>query len=168
GFYSTWTGRLLVPRAARDEFDDDPETYCDAVMSNMVKVDHEDYPSFLYEEGDFDCDAVDAGLCRGDLLLKAYRHVFTSASSVTRPPGQKSSGRGCISHIYKLENVAPESIAYIATLVRNVLSSSPTWDVKDGDFDCGIFFANTVALFRGGETEQDDVWTRDTLAWWNA
>ncbi|KAI0369441.1 hypothetical protein BV20DRAFT_365547 [Pilatotrama ljubarskyi] len=168
GWHSVWTARLLVPRASRDEFDDDPQMFCDAVIGMDVKIDHEDYPSFLYsDDEEFDKDAIDVGLLRSGLLIKTVRHVLTSPSSVTKPAGKKGLGRGCISQIYKLDRVAPETIAYVATLVRNLLSSSETWEVKDGDFDGQEFYANIIKLFKGGRSVDED-WVRETLIFWNS
>ncbi|OSD00043.1 hypothetical protein PYCCODRAFT_728913 [Trametes coccinea BRFM310] len=169
GFHSLWTGRLLTPRVNRDEFDENPQAFCDAVLDNTIGISDEDYPSFLYsDDEDFDPEAIDVGLCYGDLLVKAYRRVFTSASSVNKPPGKRGLGRGCISQIYKLDTVTPGSIAYIATLVRNVLSSCDSWEVKDGHFDGEHFFNRLVSLFNTEAEDADLCWISDAVVFWNS
>ncbi|KAI9057375.1 hypothetical protein FKP32DRAFT_1681519 [Trametes sanguinea] len=171
GFHSLWTGRLLTPRINRDEFDEDPQAqvFCDAVLDDTIDIDDSNYPSFLYsDDEEFDPEAIDVGLCVGGLLVKAYRRVFTSASSVNKPPGKRGLGRGCISQIYKLDTVAPGSIAYIATLVRNVLSSCDSWEVNDGHFDGEKFYDRVVALFDTEAEDADLGWISDTIVFWNS
>ncbi|TFK79731.1 hypothetical protein K466DRAFT_505095, partial [Polyporus arcularius HHB13444] len=134
--------------------------YCESVRDNLITIDHRDYPSFLYDVEEYDADRIDKGLLRSELLVKAYRHIFTSPSSAERPQGQMSSH--CIASIYKLERVTPESIAYVACLLRNSLSSCPGWQVDDGAF-LGVPFNKSIINLFTGDTE----WAYETLSWWN-
>lgn len=51
-----------------------------------------------------------------DLLYKAFKHVFTSPSSVDQEPKATRSGNA---RIHGMKHVTPGSIAYIATQVRS-------------------------------------------------
>ncbi|KAI0674392.1 hypothetical protein C8Q78DRAFT_1076034 [Trametes maxima] len=145
GFHSLWTARLLVPRVMRDEFDEDPQVFCDSIINGRQNM----------------------GLCRGPLLLKALRHIFTSPSSVNKPPGKKSQGRGCIAQMYKLDAVHPENIAYTVTLTRSLLSASTCWEDEDGAFEAETFYSNVVRLFKDDPNVDED-WAAETLSWWNS
>ncbi|KAI0652174.1 hypothetical protein C8Q79DRAFT_922702 [Trametes meyenii] len=151
----------------RDEFDEDPQAFCDSVIDGRQSIDHNNWPSMMYTNGLFDPDAVDMGLCRGSLLLKALRHIFTSPSSVNKPPGKKSQGRGCIAQMYKLDTVEPENIAYVAALTRSLLSASTCWEDEDGTFEAETFYSNVVRLFKD-DINVDDDWVAETLSWWNS
>ncbi|TFK94496.1 hypothetical protein K466DRAFT_476237, partial [Polyporus arcularius HHB13444] len=136
--------------------------FCHSVLGGDIDIDHRDNPYFLYPAGEFDPFDLWKGLCQGESTLKALRGIFCSPSSITLPPGARSMGRGCISHIYKIRNVEPRSIAYVATLWRNVLSSCPSWEENDGEFSGPAFFKRLVALF------DDEIWANETLSWWNS
>ncbi|KAI0694637.1 hypothetical protein C8T65DRAFT_584818, partial [Cerioporus squamosus] len=139
----------------------------DAVLSGLVKVDHKDNPNFLYPEGGFEAEDLYNGLTEGETLEKVVRAILCSPSSISQPPGQKTMGRGCISHIYKLDSISPRTIAYSATLWRNVLSSCSSWQDNDGAFSGPAFFKRIVKLFDGDDDDEKD-WARETLSWWNA
>ncbi|KAI0667872.1 hypothetical protein C8Q78DRAFT_980862, partial [Trametes maxima] len=140
--------------------------FCDSVIDGRQSIDHNNWPSMMYANGMFDPDAIDRGLCRGMLLLKALRHIFTSPSSVNNPPGKKNQGRGCIAQMYKLDTIEPENIAYVATLVSPLLSASTCWEDEDGAFDAEAFYNNIVHLFKD-DTNIDKTWALETLSWWN-
>lgn len=38
------------------------------------------------------------------------------------------------------------------------------WTVDDGAFEYGVFYHNIVRMF---ESDPDDDWAKETLAWWN-
>jgi hypothetical protein len=54
---------------------------------------------------------------------EAYKHVFTSPSSVDQEPKATRSGNA---RIHGMTSVTPASIAYVATQVRNVCIGNAT------------------------------------------
>ncbi len=99
----------------------------------MIIVDHTGFPSFLYWDDDYDPDNLDRGLLRNDEYVKvsmydlvinfalkrataqAYRIIFASPSSASRPHGAMSTH--CVAKLYELTEVTPGSLAYVAVLV---------------------------------------------------
>jgi hypothetical protein len=94
------------------------------------------WPIFLYAGYEYDSEDPWKGLFRSTILIcvssfqtlgfcnrltfltfKAYKHVFTSPSSVEKAPRATRSGNA---RIHGMTSVTPASIAYIATQVRNV------------------------------------------------
>jgi len=69
GFYHLMTARLLCPRQLRDEFDTDMEGFCRRVQNGTLAITHNDLPSFLYPEDEYNADALDEHLLRGPFLL---------------------------------------------------------------------------------------------------
>jgi hypothetical protein len=96
------------------------------------------WPIFLYAGSDYDPEDPWKGLFRGTLLvsvspfyipfrslptflcIKAYKHVFTSPSSVEKGPRATRSGNA---RIHGMTSVTPASIAYIATQVSTYSAS---------------------------------------------
>ncbi|KAI0737524.1 hypothetical protein C8Q80DRAFT_1276282 [Daedaleopsis nitida] len=168
GWESHWTAYQLLSHQAVEEFDANPEEFLNLLRTTTdILIDHHDNPTYLYAHGEYNPDKVDEALCQGEALLRALRCVYTSPSSAFEPAGKKAAGRGCISQIYKIDAVQPTMIAYIATLYRNVLTSSPKWEDKDGAFNGKLFYQKIVDLFTG-PTIAEERWALDTLAWWNS
>jgi hypothetical protein len=98
------------------------------------------WPVFLYAEQHFDPEDPWKGLFRSIILVfvrillnfiygsfcfdclfaKAYKHVFTSPSSVDNINKATRSGNA---RIHSMTQVTPASIAYIATQVSSLLAS---------------------------------------------
>jgi hypothetical protein len=38
------------------------------------------------------------------------------------------------------------------------------WTIDDGAFEYGVFYQNIVTML---ESDPDDEWAQETLAWWN-
>ncbi len=58
----------------------------------------------------------------GEFLIEAFKHVFTSPSSVDKEPKATRSGNA---RIHGMTNVTPGSIAYIATQVNQYFLTVP-------------------------------------------
>ncbi|RPD55044.1 hypothetical protein L227DRAFT_615695 [Lentinus tigrinus ALCF2SS1-6] len=161
GFSTLWTARANVPRSLRDQFDRDPDEFCKKILCGEVRVDHTTFPSFVYKEGPYDEGNQAQGLFRGEPLTDAFRGVFKGATAARGPPGSNGSGHGSISRIYGLSSVRPESIAYIACLVRYVLSNSPVWEPDNGAFKGEEFYKRILKVF------QNETFAKETLAYWD-
>jgi hypothetical protein len=60
---------LLCPQQLRDNFDKDMEGFCHDVKNGTILVSHDDWPSFLYPEYNYDPNAIDKNLLCGPFLL---------------------------------------------------------------------------------------------------
>jgi hypothetical protein len=112
--------------------------------------------------------------------MQAYKHIFTSPSSVDKENRATRSGNA---RIHGMTCVTPASIAYIATQVPIVLFSShsmfPPYDLLQARFalsssavfsrtdtttDSERFYNNILDLFEDVE-EREEV--EDLIVWWN-
>jgi hypothetical protein len=132
GFCHHATARMLCPRSMRDEFDKDWEKFSRDVQNGKLLITEDGLPSFLYPETAYNSDALDENLLRGPFLLsvsqpifcmcitdpcKCYRHVFTGPRTAMKATKGKSPGKRCVADIYKMTEVTPTTIAYIAVIV---------------------------------------------------
>ncbi|RXW12443.1 hypothetical protein EST38_g13412 [Candolleomyces aberdarensis] len=102
------------------------------------------------------------GLFRGKLLVSAYKHVFTSPSSVDG--NESRATRSCNARIHGMKTVTIPSIAYIATQVRFALSSTPTFSRSDTMTDSEYFYTLVIELL---EDPEERVEVDELLKWWN-
>ncbi|KAH9892766.1 hypothetical protein C8Q73DRAFT_685072 [Cubamyces lactineus] len=150
GFYNRRTARLLVPYSLLENFEEDPDTILDQVLSGALVFDHMCLPSFLYQEDLRVSQAEDItdGLLLSSFLMVAYRCVFEGPSAVAKAPGLKGNGRASISRKHGIVSVKPENIAYIACLVHFTLGTCDKWDQQNSAvFDGATFFKNIVKFF---------------------
>ncbi|OSC96277.1 hypothetical protein PYCCODRAFT_1379482 [Trametes coccinea BRFM310] len=133
GWNSLWTARLLIKRSAR-------------LRHGTKKSNHTTLPSFLYAEYSGVPDDPLRYLFRSTLLIQAsaYRCIWTSPVSATKEPGVGGTGRASISRVHGIDNVTPENIAYIASLLRHVLSSEMSWKDQDVRVFNGTKFFNKI------------------------
>ncbi|KAH6902908.1 hypothetical protein BKA70DRAFT_1433874 [Coprinopsis sp. MPI-PUGE-AT-0042] len=120
------------------------------------------WPWFLYQNHSFNEEDPWEGLFRGGLLVSAFKHVFTSPSSVNSK--EPRATRSCNARIHGMQSVTIPSIAYIAAQVRFGLSSTPVFSRMDMVTDSESFYASVITLLEDPE-EQDEV--RPLLAWWD-
>ncbi|KAF8835229.1 hypothetical protein BDN67DRAFT_913391 [Paxillus ammoniavirescens] len=163
GFNHDVTGRLLCPvdynwgdlsvRAA----------ICDYHPDFLVT--HFSWPRYLYEGGSYDPQNPCKGLFKGELLLKAFRCIFTSPSSAETPVGDEADMRGRL----KMRAVQPRAITYIAVQVHLhfVLSSCGSWRITDEDFENKAFYRNIVNYFERPASQEQAKEVEDLLLWWN-
>jgi len=119
-----------------------------------------------------------------DCHLQAYKHIFTSPSSVSKVPKATRSGNA---RIHGMTSVTPGSIAYIATQVRIrsftitsimyahlviimytqvrfALSSSSVFSRTDTTTNSKRFYNSVLDYFENPD-EQEQV--KPLLLWWN-
>ncbi|TEB33287.1 hypothetical protein FA13DRAFT_1577938, partial [Coprinellus micaceus] len=157
GFNNERTGFLLCP-AGMDWTD--PETKRQ-LKEKVLLVPGNHWPIFVYRDEKYDPEEPWRGLFRSRLLISAYKHIFTSPSSVDDDPKATRSGNA---RIHGMTSVTPASVAYIATQVRFALSSASVFCRTDKETDSETFYTSILELFEDPE-EQDEV--KDLLAWWN-
>ncbi|KAH6907818.1 hypothetical protein BKA70DRAFT_1104343, partial [Coprinopsis sp. MPI-PUGE-AT-0042] len=157
GFYHPRTGELLCPT----NLDWNDTQTREALRAGGIVVSGDDWPLFLYEDYKHYPDDAWRGLFRSTLLVSAFKHIFTSPSSVDREPRATRSGNA---RIHGMKNVTVPSLAYVATQVRFALSSSPTFSRTDLVTDLERFYGSVIDAF-SHEAEKDNV--QALLAWWD-
>ncbi|KAG2082518.1 uncharacterized protein F5147DRAFT_749012 [Suillus discolor] len=126
------------------------------LQSGEIAVSGDQWPRFLYTNEAYDPDDPWNGL-----LINAYRHVFTSPSSVEREPKATRAGN---SRLHGMTSVTAPSVAYIAMQVQFALSSSSVFSCTDTVTDSETFYHSILDLFEDPD-ERGEV--TDFLVWWN-
>ncbi|KAG1856000.1 hypothetical protein DFJ58DRAFT_716109 [Suillus subalutaceus] len=157
GFNHELTGSLLCP-AGLDWHD--PETR-ENLRSGEILVCGDQWPVFLYANQTYDDEDPWCGLLRSRLLTSAYKHVFTSPSSVDKDPKATRSGNA---RLHGMSCVTIASIAYIATQVRFALSSSSVFSRSDTSTDSETFYHSLLDLFEDPDESKE---VDELLIWWN-
>ncbi|KAG1889880.1 hypothetical protein F4604DRAFT_1540141, partial [Suillus subluteus] len=141
GFYHDTMGKLLCPV----DYDWD-----DVVVREAIRNYHPDYhvmsyswPSYLYKDGRYDPENPMKGLFKGELLVKAVKHIFTSPSSAENPSGFRCT-QCDVTGLLRMNSIQPRVIAYTAVQLRFALSSTEAWHIVDDDFDQEEFYYNIV------------------------
>ncbi|KAH6870999.1 hypothetical protein BKA70DRAFT_1379527 [Coprinopsis sp. MPI-PUGE-AT-0042] len=158
GFYHDRTGELLCPV----NLDWSDAKVREQLRSGEIVPTEDQWPRFLYQNHILNPEDPWEGLFRGGLLVSAFKHVFTSPSSVNSK--EPWATRSCNARIHGMQSVTVASIAYIASQVRFGLSSSPVFSRTDLETDSESFYASVIILLEDPE-EQDEV--RSLLAWWD-
>ncbi|KAG1844984.1 hypothetical protein F4604DRAFT_1884361 [Suillus subluteus] len=157
GFNHPLTGHLLCPT----ELDwNDAETK-QKLQSGEIAVSGDQWPLFLYANEAYDPDDPWNGLLRSRLLINAFRHVFTSPSSVEKEPKATRAGNA---RLHGMTTVTAPSVAYIATQVRFAICSSSVFSHTDTSTDSETFYHSLLDLLEDPDERGEVV---DLLVWWN-
>ncbi|KAG2737704.1 hypothetical protein P692DRAFT_20883308 [Suillus brevipes Sb2] len=157
GFNHPITGRLLCPA----ELDwNDPETK-QKLQSGEIAVSGDQWPLFLYANEAYDPDDPWNGLLRSRLLINAFRHVFTSPSSVEKEPKATRAGNA---RLHGMTAVTAPSVAYIATQVRFAICSSSVFSRTDTTTDSETFYHSLLDLLEDTDERRE---VQDLMVWWN-
>ncbi|KIK17523.1 hypothetical protein PISMIDRAFT_111182, partial [Pisolithus microcarpus 441] len=105
GFHHECTSALLCPAGYEWA---NLETKA-KLHSGQLQVAGDQWPLFLYADYSYDVEDPWNGLLRSSLLVSAYRHIFTSPSSVDQVPKATRSGNA---RIHGMQMVTKASIAY--------------------------------------------------------
>ncbi|KAF8955095.1 hypothetical protein BDZ97DRAFT_1620698, partial [Flammula alnicola] len=162
------TGRLLCPI----DYDwDDPEVR--ANLRNM-ELGFDMASSFffccLYEKESGNPAAPEVGFLKGPLLVRVYRHIFTSPSSAHEEnelAKTSSRRRDVASTLHLNHRVSPRSIAYAAVQLIFSLSNAKDWTHLHAGVHYPSFYNFVTNFFEGA---QDPVSKRGVsllLQWWN-
>ncbi|KAI0349976.1 hypothetical protein OH77DRAFT_1507226 [Trametes cingulata] len=175
---NSYTARLLCPQDMLKEFDADPAAFCTAVMSGEKEITPAQYPSFLDDQKvaeEASEDTVEPGFLLSPLLRaisicsmsRFYKHIWTGRSSAFRTGARSENtpGKPPISRTYKISRVHPGTIAYVAVLMRFVLSSQAQFQMVNEvrHFNSAEFFNRITKLFRDPES----AWCKEILASWD-
>ncbi|KAG6904061.1 hypothetical protein DXG01_012852, partial [Tephrocybe rancida] len=157
GFHHERTGELLCP-TGKDWSD---PIVRQKLNSGETLVRGDEWPVFIYAGYSYDSEDPWMGVFRSTLLLNAFKHIFTSPSSVEKENKATRSGNA---RIHGMVSVTPASIAYVATQVRFALSSSTTFSQTDRLSDSERFYGTVLATLHDPE---EVVETNQLLEWWN-
>ncbi|KAI0363872.1 hypothetical protein BV20DRAFT_957437 [Pilatotrama ljubarskyi] len=126
--------------------------FLEAIHAGDINMNHAGFANFLYDNSKpirEDPKYFRDGLFEGTSLITGYRCIWTSPDSSTKGPGVRGTGRASISRMNGINQATPENIAYVACLMRHVLSSESSWIHQDPEvFDGARFFDNIVMLFK--------------------
>ncbi|KZP02582.1 hypothetical protein FIBSPDRAFT_915479 [Athelia psychrophila] len=157
GYHHERTGQLLCP-AAWNWADEKTKK---GLRTGELAVPGEHWPLFVYENFTYDHEHPFNGLFKSAILVCAYKHIFTSPSSVDHESKATRSGNA---RIHGMSEVTLASIAYVATQVRFALSSTSTFSRTDYVTDSERFYNTVMQLFT-------DIRARGRIneikAWWN-
>ncbi|KAF8121428.1 hypothetical protein EV363DRAFT_1457848 [Boletus edulis] len=178
GFHHECTGRLLCP-VEYDWNDMEHRAKIRDWHPNFL-VTANSWPTFLYKDNDYDESDPTKGLFKGTLLVRAFKHIFTSPSSadedentdVDRRVGPKRRHgerrtRNHVAHLLKMKSVEPRAIAYVAVQLRFALSDCGAWRNTDCLFNHVDFYNSIARWFEEVDDAEDKAFVEDLLLWWN-
>ncbi|KAF8067037.1 hypothetical protein FPV67DRAFT_1417472 [Lyophyllum atratum] len=157
GFNHERTGALLCPV----DLNWSDEDIKGKLRSGELTTSGDQWPTFLFQGDTYNPQDPWNGLFRNSLLVTAYKHIFTSPSSVDKEPKATRSGNA---RIYGMISVTLPSLAYVATQVRFALSSSPIFSRTDLTTDSERFYNTILDLFEDPDEKQE---VDMLLNWWN-
>ncbi|KIM57809.1 hypothetical protein SCLCIDRAFT_1219064, partial [Scleroderma citrinum Foug A] len=108
GFNHEHTRALLCP-AGLDWANMEMRT---KLVNGQIQVAGDQWPIFLYANYTYDAEDPWNSLLRSGLLISAFKHIFTSPSSVDQEPKATRSGNA---QIHGMRSVTKASIAYVTT-----------------------------------------------------
>ncbi|KAG1851584.1 hypothetical protein DFJ58DRAFT_716668 [Suillus subalutaceus] len=133
------------------------------------------WPAFVYKDYSFDSANIKKGLFHLTLLLKAFKHVFTSPSSAKEINASQccqssendTANHSHVANIIGMKTVTLHVIAYTACQLQFALSNVNSWQSIDGDFDYYDFYNNIVDFFEVVPGTDAQVHITKLLKWWN-
>ncbi|KAJ3518195.1 hypothetical protein NMY22_g13809 [Coprinellus aureogranulatus] len=129
------------------------------LRSKELAITGSHWPIFVYKDERYDPESPWKGLFRNEIL--AFKHIFTSPSSVDDEPKATRSGNA---RIHGMCYVTPAALAYVFTQVRFALSSASVFSRTDRETDSETFYNSVLELLEDPE-EQDEV--KPLILWWN-
>ncbi|KAH9930787.1 hypothetical protein B0H21DRAFT_699948 [Amylocystis lapponica] len=158
GFQHDVTGALLCPVELNN---DELSATIVGLRIGELTVAADSWPRFMYCDNAYDPENPWKGLLRGKLLVTAFKHIFTSPTSVD--DGSRATRAGN-ARIHGMTSVTPGSIAYVATQVHFALSSAEVFSRSDTAMNSAGFYDVLLELL----TDEEDKEEIDALfAWWN-
>ncbi|KAM6489009.1 hypothetical protein JOM56_014326 [Amanita muscaria] len=179
------TGKLLCPI----DFDwDDPTLR--ARLRNCedgYDINSSYFLRCLYQGGTGNIDDIEEGFLKSGLLVKVFKHIFTSPSSANAsveasenvPIGNPAAGSrtthnakratrkdvsGCL---HMEEKVTARAIAYAAVQLVFALSDAPHWTAVHNGFDYRSFYYFVVDFFEALADKSSKERVKELLSWWN-
>ncbi|KAF7969512.1 hypothetical protein HWV62_26993 [Athelia sp. TMB] len=135
----------------------------EGLASGEITAEGDAWPFFLYADSRYDDHDPWSGLFRGHLLLKAFKHIFTSPSSVDRDASKAT--RSGNARLHGMNRTTKASIAYTATQVRFALCSASTFARTDTVTDSERFYLSILELLEDPEEVKE---VKELLSWWDS
>ncbi|TDL18751.1 hypothetical protein BD410DRAFT_842620 [Rickenella mellea] len=157
GFHHPTTGALLCPAGLDWQ---DPAVR-EGLSSGTWTVAGDQWPLLVYANHEYDVDDPWKGLFRSQILVWAYKHIFTSPSSVESEVKATRSGNA---RLHGMTQVTKASLAYIATQLRFSLTSASVFCRTDTATDSERFY-ESILDFLDDPEESEEV--DALLQWWN-
>ncbi|TFK21027.1 hypothetical protein FA15DRAFT_682285 [Coprinopsis marcescibilis] len=158
GFYHDMTGKLLCPATMNWE----DTTVRNGLRSGQIIPNGDQWPLFLYQNHQYNHDKPWNGLMRGHLLIEAFKHTFTSPSSVENPQQATQLSNSSIHGMKASSSSIFNSL--LPPKVRFALSSSLTFTRTDTITDSERLY-NTLLEFL--EDPEEHVEVKALVSWWN-
>ncbi|KAI9454727.1 hypothetical protein HD554DRAFT_2031225 [Boletus coccyginus] len=158
GFDHNITGRLLCP--VDYNWQDDQHRAGIRNFHPDFLVTADSWPAFLYEGEKYDPQNPSKGLFKNHLLLKAFKHIFTSPSSALKMDVEHEPVQQPKRHRKHDERRTRSHL-------RFALSNCGSWWIIDGEFNYHHFYNNIIAFFEQAETPKEKKFIQDLLFWWN-
>ncbi|KAF9236118.1 hypothetical protein BU15DRAFT_50543, partial [Melanogaster broomeanus] len=175
GLYNNATAELLCPV----EYDWSDKTTRKNIRGFHPKflVTAYQWPKFLYKGGTYDRTNPSKGLFKGELLLKAFKHIFTSPSSTSPDEGiledqddeeDVASGHEGSDSEPSCKRHKPMDMRQMGrSHVRFSLSSCKSWRNNDAGFEHDIFYNHIVNWFEHPKDSKAKARVDEALLWWN-
>ncbi|KJA13063.1 hypothetical protein HYPSUDRAFT_151997 [Hypholoma sublateritium FD-334 SS-4] len=157
GFNHEVTGALLCPAGVDWS---NPEIKS-KLRTGEFSIAGDQWPIFLYRSYQYDENDPWEGLLQSQILIKTFKHIFTSPSSVERESKATKSGNA---RIHGMTSVTRASIAYAATQARFALSSSSVFNRNDKTTDHERFYNSILELLEDPEEISE---VGNLMIWWN-
>ncbi|KZP33887.1 hypothetical protein FIBSPDRAFT_1035853 [Athelia psychrophila] len=161
GFRHQMCGQLLCP-ASMDW--SNPEIKL-GLANDTIKAQPDDFPRFLYLDGQVSDDDVFQGFLKGDLLVKGYMHLMRAPSLATSGGMGESGNRRGNAALHDIQNTNMRSIVYTAVLIRFALSSQANFTIggSPGKWPYGQLYREIMEVCEMMPSAQ----RRDLLIWWD-
>ncbi|KAH6870863.1 hypothetical protein BKA70DRAFT_1451663 [Coprinopsis sp. MPI-PUGE-AT-0042] len=157
GFEGDTTGRLLCPIGV--DWDDPKQR--ELLRNHELVVTGAQWPHCMYEGEAFDSEDPWKGLLKNDLLVKTFKFIFLSPSSVE---GDRTATRSGNARIHGMTSVTRASLAYVAMQLRFALSSTGIFARGDEETGSEMFYNSLLEFL---EDPEEKVEAEALLDWWN-
>ncbi|KAF8165839.1 hypothetical protein B0H34DRAFT_671581 [Crassisporium funariophilum] len=149
------TAAALCPLRLRADFDEDPNAFCNKVLSGQITISAKDFPCLLYPEGTVYNPANIAMVSFVDTLSSEYVQSPSSALDGIRTASSASLGE-----LNSLKEATAETVAYAALHAHFGVTGIERWDqITKEDFGYDRFFKNCVKVL----SNTKDRWVKETL-----
>ncbi|KAF8835193.1 hypothetical protein BDN67DRAFT_984789 [Paxillus ammoniavirescens] len=157
GFHHECTGALLCLAGLNWNKSDIKSK----LINGQFQVTGNQWLVFLYTNYMYDPEDPWNGLLRSALLVSAFKHIFTSLSSVDQEPKATHSGNA---RLHGMRCMTKSSIAYVGTQAQFALTSAQVFSRTDLVTDSKHFYTSILDLLNDPEEKEE---VDQLLVWWN-
>ncbi|TFK17856.1 hypothetical protein FA15DRAFT_604312 [Coprinopsis marcescibilis] len=158
GYIHHWTRKLLAPAG----FDWDNESQQEALRSGACIIEGNYWPLFVYKDYKYQPKKPWKGLFRSWILVKGFKHIFTSPTLVDK--SVRSATRSSNAENHQMTEVTKSSIAYVAMQIRFRMSSDSTFSQREVLADSETFYESIMEILNWPSEHRE---IDQLLRWWN-